>query len=196
MVFAVPVLSSVSGMVRVDTVGGEDVSLNGNYFGAVGDEAVVRAWYGPEWSMRKYEAIGCHISVSQVEITCQTQPGVGSGFYWDVEIDGVSLASPLGTETSYHPPAIETFAQVPQPDGCDAESNSTCEEAAWEADMYPEPSLAPTVGGALVQVRGRFFGPPGSDEVDLAVYRNVEQNSSFPFLALATSLDTRCCCVS
>jgi hypothetical protein len=91
-----PVIVSVIAPL-LDTRGGENVTVMGNYFGPVAHDPIVGV-YGPFVSV-------CTVSTADTVLTCATVAGVGSNFSWTVEV-GLQNSTQSADVTSYRAPAI------------------------------------------------------------------------------------------
>ena len=96
----------------------------------------------------EYTAAGCHVTVAHYEIQCLTVPGVGQNLVWVVRLEGQSssIVGANGTApptTSYLPPLIYTLASL-------------------DSTINPQTGYV-TQGGVTMIIRGRSFGPAGTD---------------------------------
>jgi len=121
------------------TKGGTLVTLTGNSFGDRDRFDGLTVTYGRADGAR-FIAQGCNMTIPQREIVCRTAPGVGFGHRWQVAYDLASSSSLSEDTTSYAPP------------------NATQVDPAYNSSS----GGFSTVGGEVVQLRGRNFGPLGT----------------------------------
>ena len=117
-----------------NTVGDEQVIIQGSYYGPVGG-APVFASYGPPTDFTRFAAINCSVTLADTEATCTTAPGAGVGLSWSLLIDGQASRAEL---TDYAVPSILNITLL---------------------DGSPATALFDEGGQALV-VNGNNFGPP------------------------------------
>lgn len=146
--YLAPRVLSISGpgAINADTRGGQLVVLAGENFGPADERYSLEVTYGP--SGRGYLAKDCVVSVPHFEITCYTQPGVGSALQWIVTVQGqasmtgLQLDGSMSPTTSYAPPRIDMLRPLSQIDPLHGHR---------------------TEGGVRMTLEGDFFGPPGAD---------------------------------
>lgn len=139
--YRAPVIASISGpgSRNADTAGQQEVLITGENFGpeqsAATDLALVPSvTYGP--SATEIVAVACRVTTANVQITCKTNVGTGTGHSWKLMLDGQS-SNTLVADTGYHPPVI----------------------AMYSGDGAVD---ALTRGGEDVLIDGRNFGPVGT----------------------------------
>ncbi|MDO8933370.1 MAG: cadherin domain-containing protein, partial [Rhodocyclaceae bacterium] len=101
-----PVVSyySGAGAANADTVGNEQVLVDGKNFGPLGT-VVEYAMYGVEGG--DFNATACTVLIAHTRISCLTAVGAGAGLSWILGIDGQRSVSPT---TAYAPPIILGFS--------------------------------------------------------------------------------------
>jgi hypothetical protein len=103
MVYASPTIDSdgISGDDAMSTGGGSEVTFQGSNFGPIGT-IVTASYANDDYS---YTTGNCEFVTAHTEVTCTTGPGVGSGFKWRLNVQG--LQSDESTqESSYLPPSV------------------------------------------------------------------------------------------
>jgi hypothetical protein len=104
--YATPSVAEVTPLL-FQTVGSEKVVLKGSNFGPAGLSLQLVVRYGPVGDVHKYTARSCvrNSESSHTQIECKTEPGVGSGHLFSVEV--VGQESQLSSKTAaYGRPSI------------------------------------------------------------------------------------------
>ncbi len=141
LAYSAPTLTSISGQgsANADTQGGQVVIIAGTHFGPVvyPVQSIDNVYYGhPLTVPSQYSAGSCKVTTQTAavsQITCNTAPGVGAALKWVVSVGG-QVATGATLLSSYAAPQVFDFGEAGAVD-------------------------ANTVGGQLVEVTGRNFGP-------------------------------------
>ena len=140
-----------AGSAGANTVGGEQVLVNGKNFGPADSytSSLLRVSYGVELDKPvrgiitnvSYIAAACTVAVAHTQLSCNTAEGAGMNLAWNVILDDVPSAQPT---TSYAAPIIDRVQY---------------------ASNFALVTAANVDGGEVVELVGSFFGPttyPGS----------------------------------
>lgn len=160
--YKAPLITSITAktpavLTALDTLGSQSVEVAGTNFGEFISDITLTYGLGPATA---YTA-ACTLTNAHDLLTCVTVKGIGAGLKAKVVVAGQE--SPLSTTTlSYHPPIWSDKSS-------DGRTCSTCVVGMKGADI----SQLQTVGGQEVELKGRFFGPSSSNNVEVK-YRQGE----------------------
>eukprot|EP00808_Paulinella_micropora_P022933 g26443.t1 len=109
--YAAPTITNITGLPageRLNTAGGETITLIGDNFGEVGSGApltVQHMYDAPASAADYFFPASCAVSIAHTQLTCTTPPGLGVNLMWAVNLDFiVGYSYPLFT--SYKPPIV------------------------------------------------------------------------------------------
>jgi hypothetical protein len=157
--YADPTIASVT--ASGPTVGGILLTVTGSNFGV----STPFVWLGA--SPSTLAPCGLVNRTSHTSLTCMLPAGAGTRLAVYMTVDDLPLQGlATGGVFSYNRPGIASLtATVPGDEG-HSPPDGAVERYRWETGV-PVPLRGPTRGGFNVTMRGRDFGPAGSDVVVL-----------------------------
>lgn len=146
--YAVPTITSFTGLAAFDTRGGFAVTMVGTNMGPDDNEVynLPSVTYGPAANPTQFTAASCTVQTAHSTIVCNTVAGFGGQLFWTVTIGGRQGPSTQGNNlpTTYSNPTISALSGV-------------------KDNMN-------TAGGEVVTIAGNFFARTDSGAAITATY--------------------------
>ncbi|GMI00407.1 hypothetical protein TrST_g13361 [Triparma strigata] len=141
-----PEITGISNADDMTTAGGTTVTITGENFGPVG--TVVYATYSNADGY-SYTTSACTYVTAHQQVTCVTQPGVGAGHSWTLNVAGLN-SNAFGTASEYAKPNIDTVQVRDMESNAIVGSDTMRTSGGDKVDIYGT-NFGNDLGGYLVQ---------------------------------------------